>query len=699
VKVTYNWLKDFVEIRISPDELAHKLTMAGLEVTSLEKKEGDFVFEIEITSNRADCLSVVGIAREVAAITNRRVKRAPAKIYTPRSSKAQAISIKIEDKKDCPLYTAKIIRDVEVGPSPVWLKERLELIGCRSINNIVDITNYVLFTYGEPLHAFDLDKIYSQLASGSASQLNIGVRRARKGEEIVTIDGEKRLLSNRILVITSGTKLHPACRQAGHDKPIAIAGIMGGIEAEVTETTKNVLLEAAVFDAIVVRRAKQSLGLTSESAYRFERGVDPTVVESASWRTAELINELAKGKCSLSSSSGGHKYKRKRINLEIATTERILGVNIAPPKIKKILGNLGFKISSKKIKNTLSVEVPSHRPDVAKEIDLVEEIARVFGYENIPTSLPSVKPQATLYDPQGLVLVIKNILVGLGLKEVITYSLLDRDLLDSFKIGNDSRIIEILNPLSREQEILRPTLIPSLSACIAYNLNQRQDYINIFEAAKIFFHSNGKSQEELVLGVALCGEKSLLFPQGQVRDKVGILHLKGILEVICGRLGIDDYDVSADASSGAVNIYIHGEKAGFMLGLQKNTLDRLNIKNKEVFVLELSLGRVFSSLNLEKKFSGLPKYPGITRDISFILKEEIPLNEVLKATQDAAKPLLRDIKIVDYYRGKQIPPGHRGLTVSFLYRSDERTLTEEEINPLHNLICGIITEKFKARIR
>jgi phenylalanyl-tRNA synthetase beta chain len=271
MKVTYQWLKDFVEIKILPQALAEKLTMAGLEVTSLEEKHGDSVFEIEITSNRPDWLSVIGVAREVAAITNKKMKLPKLKSLRP-SAKSGQFSLTVEDKKDCPLYSAKIIRGVKVAPSPDWLKKRLELVGCRSVNNVVDITNYILFEYGEPLHAFDLDK----LNNGA-----IIVRRAKHTEKITTIDAGQRALNPNLLVI------------ADKEKPVAIAGIMGGRDTEVTEGTKNILLEAAIFNPVLIRRARQALGLTSESAYRFERGVSPGIVEEAAARAVELIQSSA----------------------------------------------------------------------------------------------------------------------------------------------------------------------------------------------------------------------------------------------------------------------------------------------------------------------------------------------------------------------------------------------------------------------
>jgi len=684
MKVTYNWLKDFVDIRISPRVLADKLTMAGLEVTSLEENAGDFIFEMEVTSNRPDCLSVLGIAREVAAITGKKLKLLHAARCTlhAKSVEREAWSmkpfgIKIEDKKGCPLYTAKIIKDIKVGPSPSWLMKRLEPIGCRSVNNIVDITNYILFERGEPLHAFDLDKIKGN---------SIFVRRAKPGEKITTIDAEQRMLNPDILVI------------ADEERPVAVAGVMGSKDTEVTEATKNILLEAAVFNPIIVRRGRRNLGIQSESSYRFERGVNLEIVDNASWQAAELIQESAGGSCVFAKSSGATKTKRKSIVLRLSSANKTLGINIPASKIKKILNSLEFKTKIK-TKNHFAVGVPRHRPDVTSEIDLIEEIARIYGYENVPQTQPTVEPQVNVGEPRDLVSLIKNILVGLGLNEVITYSLMDKDLLRDFRMYQGSQVIEILNPLSKEQEILRPGLIPGLVACVAYNLNQKQDYINIFEVAKVFSRSIASTHEELRLGIALCGIKSLLLEQGFIKDPVGLLHLKGVLEALFARLGVRDYNFNAKDNTSAITVYTGGEKIGLMAKLEKSVLDKRDIKNKDVFALELSLDRLLFFINLNKKFSHLPIYPGISRDISLILKEEISVGDILKAIKEEGQPLLKQAAVVDYYKGKQIPPGFKGLTLSCLYRSDERTLTEAEINPVHSLICNLLAERFGSQIR
>jgi len=685
-----------VEIKIAPAALAEKLTMAGLEVTALEERGGDFIFEIEVTANRPDYLSVIGIAREVAAITGRKLKIVTT---SPRHHvTSKALIIEIEDKKDCPLYTAKIINGVKVGPSPEWLSKRLELVGCRSVNNIVDITNYILFTYGEPLHAFDLDKLVSPLAGYPVIPLEIIVRRARQGEKIITIDGIERLLDENILVIASGLNRRTG-EQANRrtDMPIALAGIMGGQDTEVSAVTKNILLEAAIFNPVTIRRGRQKLGLQSESSYRFERGIDAASVTSASAAAAEMMQELAGGICVAQEASGLQKPVKKSLRLDISGVSQTLGVNIPAAKIKSILNSLDFKVKAA-AKNTFSVEVPARRSDVNLEIDLVEEIARIYAYGSIPETLPAAPLQAARNGERELVAFIKEALVGLGLNEVITYSLIAESWLNDAAFASAAEPIAILNPLSKEQEILRPALLPSLLRCVAYNLNQKQNYINIFEIAKIFSRANGQVNEELTLGIALCGAKPLLLRGGLVREEASFLHLKGILEILFERLGTRDYQFKADGAA-QIGVFAGQQRVGSLRQPQKPALEKFEIKNKDVFLLEISLEKFFSAVNLQKRLVPLAVYPAISRDISLVLQEGIPAEDVLGAIKAQGGPLLREVKIIDYYKGKQIPSGHKSLTVSCVYRSDERTLTETEVNPLQAAVVDALTQKFNAQIR
>jgi phenylalanyl-tRNA synthetase beta chain len=684
MKVTYNWLKDFVEIKIPPQELAAKLTMAGLEVKAVEEKAGDFVFEIEITSNRPDWLSVIGIAREVAAITDRPMKKPRLAGHKPQKSKkpgTEKFSIEIEDKKDCPLYTARIIRGVQVKDSPQWLKDRLELVGLRSVNNVVDITNYVLFELGEPLHAFDLDK----LAPGA-----IIVRRARATESLVTIDGQVQKLNPEILAI------------ADRLKPVAIAGVMGGKDTEVAEGTKNILLEAAIFNPVVVRRSRQKLGMASDAAYRFERGIDPAMPEIASLRAAELVQNLCGGSIVVGKISGNLASRKLNINFPIGDIKRYLGMDIPAGELKNILLNLGFGVKAQN-KETLAVKVPSWRLDVKTGIDLVEETARIYGYENIPSTLASAVLRNQKANSQDHIGRIKNILTGLGLNEVITYSLVDRKSLQGFWEKKD-QVIEIANPLSLEQEVMRPLLMPSLAGRVAYNLRQQNPQVNIFEIAKTYFLESGKIEEKYSLCLALCGVNPRWFGAklGHVQDEPGFLHLKGIIETLFERLGLDTAASQyRSINRDEVEVRLKNERVGLFRKLPANILDALDIKHKEVFMAELELEQKILPLAVtEKRFKPalVARYPGISRDITLPVKAEVSFEEISAAIRRHQENLLAEARFKDCYEGEKNLPGFKRITVSLRYASTERTLTEEEVSPAHSRLVQALEGKFQIKI-
>jgi phenylalanyl-tRNA synthetase beta chain len=680
MKVTYNWLKDFVDLKMSPKELADKLTMAGLEVVSLEGLGGgDSLFEIEITSNRPDWLSILGVAREISAIIGSRLKtRQPSGLKAGLKA-LRPSGISVADRRDCPFYSALVIRDVKVSSSPDWIKKRLESLGCRSINNIVDITNYILFELGQPLHAFDLDKLVF-----SPSGPEVVVRRAAKGEEIALIDGSRKLLDEDILVIAA-------------NKPVALAGIMGGKETEVTGSTVNILLESAVFDPVLVRRCRQKLGLQSESAYRFERGVDAENAKNASFFALELICKLASGKPFAYKNIGSIKPARPAISLEANHISGLLGTSIPLLKAKRILSGLGFTVKTHG-KGSLMVKAPSFRQDIKTRVDLIEEIVRIYGYDKIPSSLPAVKPRLVNFGVRDIVSGIKTVLRGLGVQEAITYSLVDRLLLEKFGVKKDGKPVEILNPLSKEQEVLRFSLLPSLSRALAHNLNQQQERVALFEIANIFSDRTDSPAEELSLGIALCGTKTFFARQGVIKDEISILHMKGILETLFNKLGIKSYDFIPGADN-RISIIVDRQEAGFMLALSNQAAELFDIKNKQVLLAEIDLRKLLAHINPERKFASIPKYPAITRGISFVIKEDVSVKDLLMAIEEKGGVLLSLAKVVDYYQGRQIPAGFKGLTISCVYRASERTLTEEEVTPLHDSVRAWLEERFGIRLR
>ncbi|MFH1678525.1 MAG: phenylalanine--tRNA ligase subunit beta [Candidatus Omnitrophota bacterium] len=666
MKVTYNWLKDFVDIRVSPERLAQKLTMAGLEVTSQEERGGDVVFELEITSNRPDWLSVIGIAREVAAITGKKMR------LDTRKNKNRApiiedikLKIDIESKKDCPFYTAKVIRGIQVKPSPGWLKKRLALAGLRSVNNIVDITNYLLIETGQPLHAFDLDKI-----TGDA----IFVRRAKESERITLIDAEERILNKEILVI------------ADSKNPIAVAGIMGGKNSEISGNTRAILLEAAVFNPIITRRASRMLKVSSESSYLFERGVDLQNVEFVSTRAANLILELSGGEFVFNKSTPKPEVKKKIIVFGAREVNRVLGAEYTPAAINKILTSLSFSI--KRQGKEFKILSPSFRMDIKQPIDVIEEIARIAGYDNIPARLPRIIPQARIPSTGNRVRLIKDILISQGVTEVVTYSLISKSMAYDFGY-NDSQLVSIVNPLSNQQEVLRPSVIPGLVSCIAYNLNQRQKNVRIFEACNNF----NLNRERLCLNLAFSGG-------------VNLLHVKGVLEIIVERLGfVCPEFIKMDAAhpffqkEASLSLMINKIICASLGMIKPDILARLDIKGS-VFAAELDLEILFAQAEkIQKRYIPIPLYPEAARDISIVLGKETPAGDIIKRIKSSQIPYLVALNLKDQYTGKHIPAGYKGLTFSCIYRANDHTLTAEEAEVSHQKVAGILKTDFSARQR
>ncbi len=652
MKVPLSWLREYIDVKLSPQELAHRLTMAGAEVSHIQKSGNDTILELDLTTNRGDCASILGVAREVSALINRPLKLP--KINEEDKKKKGIIKVEIKDRKGCPRYTGRVIKNVRVKPSPLWLKERLKSMGIKPINNVVDITNYLLFETGQPLHAFDLDKI---------KEKKIVVRRAKERERITTLDGRKRILDKSILII------------ADDKRPIALAGIMGGENTQVTKKTKNILLESAYFDPIVVRKGAKKINLFTESSYRFERDVDPEGVLTASRRARDLILELAGGEEIAFVDRNFLPRKPKRITLRRERVNALLGTRLSWKQIKGILKRLGFKVKGK------LVEVPSYRREITREIDLIEEIARIYGYHKIPSLLPEGEiashPQELL---ETLVPRIREILVACGLREVINYGFISLD--EGKRMGE---IIKLTNPLTERQNVMRPSLIPGLLKNLIHNLNQGNSIVKVFELGRVF----APGKEQMALGALLSGE-------GDIYD------LKGILEALCEELTIasprfDSASLPFLLSGRGGEVLIAHRKVGLLGEMNLKVLSCFGIERR-AFVFELDLEE-FLLMRREKRFRKLPKYPAIVRDIALSLPEKITSEEIVQTIYSLGGELVEKVEFFDLYRGTQIPSGHKGLAYSISYRAKNRTLKDEEIKKLHQRISLGLEKRLEARIR
>jgi phenylalanyl-tRNA synthetase beta chain len=470
MKASYNWLKEFVDFNLSPAELGHTLTMSGLEVEATEEMDGDTIFDIGVTPNRPDCLSIRGIAREISAVLARPLKNISAEIDL---TQGEDPDVEIENADLCPRYSSRIIRGVKPGPSPEWLSKRLESCGIRATSNIVDVTNFILLEIGQPMHAFDLDTL---------SGKKIVVREAGDVNTFTTLDDEKRYISKETLLIWDG------------EKPVAVAGVMGGQNTEVSESTVNILLESAYFNPSSVRRTSKALNLSTESSYRFERGVDLEAVTFALDRAAQMIAEIAGGQVSAMTDIYPGPFKAREVSLSVEKVSSVIGVDIEESFVEKTLINLGFLI--RREEETMKVTPPSFRNDVEKDIDIVEEVARIYGYEKIPSTFPLMHMSpAPEHKIQELTKSLKAHMVKAGFSEAINYSFLNPETLDKLNLsdGDDRRnFVYIKNPLRKEESVMRTTLVPALLNNVSLNLNRGEKTVRLFEISNVFMPSGGK---------------------------------------------------------------------------------------------------------------------------------------------------------------------------------------------------------------
>ncbi len=690
MRVSYDWLKEYVDLKLQPDRLAEILTMAGLSVESVERVGSDHVLEIEITANRPDWLSMIGVAREVAALTGGRLKipslvtrgaslvKENMKQATSDEPRATT-SVTVDEKKLCPRYTVRVIRNVRVGESPSWLKRRIEALGLRSVNNIVDITNFCLFETGEPMHAFDLDTI-----TGAA----VAVRKAKTGEKVVVIEGAEKALDNTMLII------------ADSQRPIAIAGVMGALNTEVTLSTVNILLEAAFFDPISVRRTSRKLGISTESSYRFERRVNPEAIAYASDRALGLILELAGGEAGVFLDIGEKEVPRRTVEVRPQEVNAILGTDIAPAHIRKIAESLGLEVRSESAEK-LTLEIPGFRNDLRYEIDIIEEVSRIYGYNNIPATIPDVVEQPIRVDREMAVKQkIGSVLTGLGCDEIITYSLLSKKMIADAGISVDG-LAEVQNPLSCEQEAMRPSLIPGMLAAAVWNINRKTRDLKLFELGNVYRAKADGYAETMYLSIGMAGQ--VFSGWAGAGRAAGFFELKGIAETLLAELGVKGVSFTyarhgSLLQSECADILIGGHAAGVIGQVNARTLASFDIKEK-VYILELGIDAVLKDAVFEKRFREMPKYPAVFRDISVIAAKGTLSADIIASIGKAAGAVLKDAKLIDRYEGKQVPEGKVSLTYRLEYQDPRKTLEEKDVLDAHSRVLRSLEQELGAKLR
>jgi phenylalanyl-tRNA synthetase beta chain len=802
--VTYNWLKEFVDFPFSAEDLADRLTMAGLEVDAMERlgegldgvivarlaaveahpeadrltlcqvetgsevvpvvcgatnhKAGDFValaqvgcvlsgdfkikkakirgresmgmlcsekelglaqesegililppdlplgkplfealgrkdvrFELGLTPNRPDCLSVIGVAREIAAMAGSRLHLPPCPLQENGPETTSLTSVTVEEAGMCPRYAARLIQGVKIGPSPEWLVRRLEIAGMRSINNVVDVTNYVLMELGHPLHAFDYNLLRGR---------RIVVKHAQPGENFTTLDGQQRQLKDSDLVIADG------------EGPVALAGIMGGGNSEVKAETVDILLESAYFNPATIRRTAKRLGMHTESSHRFERGADIDMVPVALDRAAALILELAGGTVARGRIDVyPRQLKPHRITVTPQRTAEILGLQIDALEIARLLRGIGLEVeeATDRSDQALYVAVPLFRPDLEREIDLIEEVARLNGYQRIPVTMPVSRVVCHRPAPHRQQLQhLRDLLVGNGFAEVINYSFTSAMAWDKILLGAEdprrSNVV-IINPLTEEQAVMRTTLLPSLLETVARNLAYRSRNLRLFEARPVFAPLAGEElpSERQHLALVMGGRRH---PEGwaQGNEQVDFFDLKGVAEAVLTTFGVDG--VVWDSQHGEP--YLHPGKSctirrgeailGTIGEVHPSVLHNYEI-DLPLFIMDLDLPAVFEAAASFRGFSPLSRYPDVARDSAVLLDEQISAEQLLAVLHAASGGDTEDIVLFDIYRGQGIPAGKKSMAFRVRYRSMERTLTDEEINALHARLVEALREKLGAEIR
>ncbi len=694
MNISYKWLKDLIDVNLSAEELAAQLTRVGITVEGIQPHGDDFVLDIDLTSNRPDCLSHLGVAREIGVITERKLKSGSepdadaTEIPIPAVLAFDVVSI--QDADLCRRFTARIINNVKIGPSPEWLVKRLEAIGERSINNVADITNYVMHELGQPMHSFDLDKLAGN---------RIVVRRAKAGETIKTLDDVDRKLDETIIAICDA------------EKPVAIGGVMGGLDSSITESTTNVLLEVAYFKRENIRHTSRKLNLATEASYRFERGVDIENLINASNRAAELICELAGGELGKFVDLYPVRAEPKEVqsaNISFAV-ERLTGLKVPETFCLRILQSLG--ITSKENDPATFVS-PSWRHDIAIEEDLVEEVARHVGYEKIADELPPAYGAGEYQSAELRKRMLRRSLADLGFNEAVSYSFIDArsdgrfesvpGLLDE---STEDKFITLRDSVIEGAVRMRPTLLAGLLDAVRLNFNQQRRDLRLFEIGKSFAARSGEDglpAEHELLSIVLTGGEALANRAINNRE-TDFYDAKGAVELALDAIGFSDPEFGASEvehlrRGQSASISINGKKVGSIGRLCEELSADYKFK-QPVYVAELDLQTVLAEKTSPVLYHTLPKYPAIVLDVSLLVTRSTTFEEIRQSIIRQGRELCRTIEFVDIYEGKGIGANERSLTIRLEYRSDERTLIESDVDEVHNQILETVEKDLNIHRR
>ncbi|MDQ0191954.1 phenylalanine--tRNA ligase subunit beta [Paenibacillus wynnii] len=654
----------------------------------------DEILEFDLTPNRSDCLSMIGAAYEVSAILGRELSLPDPEaeiVENITKSAADSISVKIEDEAYCGHYAVRYISGVKPAVSPLWIQNRLMAAGVRPINNIVDITNYVMLEYGQPLHAFDADKIEGG---------NITVRLASPDEVLTTLDGQERKLEPQMLVIADGVK------------PVALAGVMGGLNSEVTSETVNLVLESAKFDGGTVRKTSRQLGLRSEASLRFEKEVDPRSVIPALNRAAALIAQYAGGNVySGIVQAGTDTVEEKVLTLSLDKLNRYLGTELSLLEVKTLFARLHFPCGDG-VQGHIEVKVPTRRGDISYDVDLIEEIARLYGYDNIPTTpIEGPTTPGALTKPQALRRELRRLLSHGGYQEVLGYSFIQPEQGKLFPaLSEGGHAVSLAMPMSEDRSILRTSVLPQLLDIAQYNTNRRQSDLALFEIGNVFFTDEEQltrqPRELSVLSLLLSGNRAV--KQWNVATQpVDFFDLKGALETVFAHLGLTEaISYEGDSPQGyhpgrSASIYLNGNEGRVTIGTMGQIHPELQRKQdlEDTYAAEILLTPLYEAAQSRLQYQELPRFPGMERDIAVVVDSTVPAGELSALIRQHGGSLLQSVQVFDVYTGGKMETGKKSVAFSLTYRHAEHTLTDEEVGAVHELVLAALQQSFGAELR
>ena len=695
----------------SPTELGLPDQVDGLLILRADAKVGqpfaeylglagsDVIYDLEVTPNRPDLNSVIGIAREIAAVTGNPLKVPELTVASGPVAAVGAtagtgvdsfVAVRVDEPDLCPRYTARVVTGVKVGPSPDWLRTALEKVGIRSINNVVDVSNYVMLEIGQPLHTFD----YHLIGKGGGGKPTIVVRRATEGEKFKTLDGQERTLTAETLLI------------ADEQHGIALAGVMGGLNTEINDSTKDVLIESAYFKPTNIRRTSKTLGLRSESSYRFERGCDIGIADWASRRCAQLILETAGGQLVASAIDAcAVEIKPKEVSLRHPKASELVGVTISTEDQIRHLESLGLQRTSEgEADQQTTFSIPTWRVDLKGEIDLIEEVARLYGVDKIPSTAPrgaiGTNPFDVVYDQ---IAEARRLLSGMGLSEATGQTLI-ADAAAKLAAAPETLVL-LANPLSSDMNALRPSLLPGLLDSLRHNVSRKNYDAALFEVGRVFVNVNGQTKEERRVAIALTGQRAASFWNGEEREaKFDIYDLKGLLEEFIEQFGLRGVGFTKRTESTSLllesaTIALGGKLVFGEFGQLLPALAKKYDLRDAVYVAELNLDQLLARRNASKSFKTLPQFPSIRRDVAMLVGDAVTHDAVLDVVKRAKPANLENVELFDVFRGTNVPAGQKSVGYAFTYRAADKTLTDPEVNAAHDKVVADFKQKLQATLR